>query len=211
MKINTKILESDTEISRRIIKALFPEVKKLMNSAINKIKNNLPTVINNALRNSPEYNSLVSGKLKLEFGIPDSAQKVANLIDIWSKNIYIKYDSPQISSNKIKASFSASMIKIDFTDVLYTEFAYLIDRERGYSLPWLRWLLLEGQKPLVKNYEVLIGPNSRSRTGLAVMTDSKKSWKVPAEFSGTISDNWITRTIDSAKSDIYAIIEDIFK
>jgi hypothetical protein len=208
LNINLKILESDNEIQRRLLKALLPDVRKYMNKAINNIKSKLPPIINSAIKSAPEYDAILIGKLKAEFGIADSGSKLAGLLDVWSKNIAIEYQNPQIASNQIKSKFSASMIRVDFADVLYTDFAQVIDNERGYSLPWLQWLLLEGSKTLVKNYEVVFGPNPRSRSGLALMTPSKKSWKVPGAFSGTQYNNWITRAIDAAQTDISKLLED---
>jgi hypothetical protein len=208
LNIDIKILESDSEIQRRLLKALLPDIRKYMNKVINNIKNKLPNIVNSAIKNTPEYDAILMGRLKAEFGIPDPAFKLAGLLDIWSKNIAIEYQNPQISGSQIKSQFSASMIKIDFADVLYSDFAQVIDNERGYSLPWLQWLLLEGNKTLVKNYEVVFGPSPRSRSGLALMTPSKKSWKVPSMYAGTQNDNWITRAIDSAQNDIYRILED---
>lgn len=79
---------------------------------------------------------------------------------------------------------------------------------RGYQLPWLKWLLVEGTKPIVKNYAVKFGPNKSSRTGMAVMVNSSSNWSVPSEFAGTISSNWISRAIDDI-SDLFisSIIE----
>lgn len=211
LKIELKIIENDNEIQRRLLKFLLPQVKKFMNGAINTIKNRLPVVVNEAIKRTPEYNNLIGGRLQYEFGIPDPNIKLAGLLNIWSKNIEIEYNNPQIVSNQIKSFFSASLIRVDFSDVLYTDYAQVFDYNRGYSLPWLQWLLLEGRKTLVKNYEVVIGPNSRSRSGFAIMAESKKSWKVPGEFAGTISDNWITRAIDSAQNDIQKVIQESIK
>lgn len=208
LNINLKILENDNEIQKRLLKALLPDIKKYMNKAINIIKNKLPIIISDAIKRQPEYDAILTGQLKAEFGIPDSSFKLAGLLDIWSKNIAIQYENPQISSNQIKSNFSISMIRIDFSDALYSDFAQVIDNERGYSLPWLQWLLLEGNKTLVKNYEVVFGSSSRSRSGLALMTPSKKSWRVPGGLSGTQTNNWITRAIESAQNDIYKLLED---
>lgn len=211
LNINLKILESDSEIQKRLLKALLPDTRKYMNKVINTLKNKLPNVINEAIKRAPEYDAILTGQLKAEFGIPDPGLKLAGLLDIWSKNIAIEYQNPQISSNQIKSNFSISMIRVDFSDVLYSDFAEVVDNERGYSLPWLQWLLLEGNKTLVKNYEVVLGPSPRSRSGLALMAPSKKSWRVPSGFSGTQGNNWITRSIDSAQSDIYKVLEDSLK
>lgn len=204
MKISVKILETEKDISSAISRALLPEVADYLKNSINIIKRELPLIVNSAIINSPEYASILAGKLRYEFGLNDASSKLSGLLNIWSTNVDITYNPPKISSNgRIKASFSASMIKIDFSDVLYSDYAYMVDTFRGYNLPWLEWLLLEGNRVLVPGYQVIFGPNSRSRTGGAIMRVSPvKSWKVPAEFSGTRNDNWITRALDTIDSDI---------
>lgn len=107
-----------------------------------------------------------------------------------------------MSSVGIKSSFSANLIKSDFTDVLGADAALVQDNIRGYSLPWLEWLLLEGNRTIIPTQSVVIGPNPRSRTGMAIMRESTQGWNVPSEFAGTINDNWITRAIDDAAQDV---------
>lgn len=211
MRFNLTLLEKETEIQNKILKALLPDIKNYLNKVSFKMRKRLSIAVSQAITQSPEYDSILNGQLKYEFGIPNSGSKLTSLIDIWSNNIKINLVSPQIVGNKIKASLSAAMIRIDFSDVIYTDYAEVFDNERGYSLPWLRWLLLEGSAILVKKYDVVFGANPRSRTGFAIMQPSQRSWKVPPQFSGTESNNWITRSIENSKNAIYKAVEDSLK
>lgn len=213
MKISIRLLESDREIALKIANALIPDVRKYFGNVIKIIRKELPILINKAIINTPEYSSLTGGLLKYELGIPDAPQKIAGLLEIWSKNISIVYSPPVISGGgQISSKISASMIKIDFSDVLYTDYAEVYDSLRGYSLPWLQWLLLEGNRVLIKDYRVVFGSSKRSRTGFALMRTSKtQSWKVPAQFAGTESDNWITRAIDQTETEVYNLLEKALK
>jgi len=60
------------------------------------------------------------------------------------------------------------------------------------------------------NYEIVIGPNKYSRTGYAIMKPASGSWSVPSEFAGTITDNWITRAIQTSETDINNLLRKIF-
>lgn len=210
MRFSLKLIDSSKEIQQNILKAMLPEVSSLMNKGITKLKSNLPNIIRQAIINTPEYESLSRGKLKYEFGIANVDSKLASLISVWSTNIQYTYKAPNIIAGRIRSSFSASMIRADFSDVLYADFAAVVDTLRGYTLPWLEWLLLEGNKTIVRNYEVILGPNRSSRTGYALMKPSNRSWKVPSEFSGTINNNWITRAIDAAESNIQKLLNEAF-
>lgn len=209
MKLSFDIIDSSSEIQKNILKAMLPHCNDFMDKAITTIKDNLPSLIFESISNTPEYSSLVSGKLKFELGIPDASMKVAQLLNLWSFNVQYNYKKPSIINNNIRSSFSANAIKADFSDVLNTDYAIVRD-DRGYSLPWLQWLLLDGNVVIIPQYSVMLGSNSRSRTGFAVMVDSKTNWRVPSEFSGTQNDNWITRAIDSAKNDIQNLLNKAF-
>lgn len=210
MNISLSLIEDNNTICKNILTNLLPEIKDYMVSKINTIKSQLPPIIHQSIASTPEYSSLINGILKYEFGIPDSSTKLVGLLDIWSNNINLNYKPPKISNNQIKSSFSINMIRVDFSDVLYSDYAIVYDNLRGYSLPWLEWLLLEGNRTIIPKQEVVIGPNKFSRTGNAVMRQSSKSWKVPSQYTGTMRDNWITRAIDSAQDNINSLLEKAF-
>lgn len=210
LKFSINLLDTDSQIANNILKAILPEAKNLMDEALSKIKTLLPPLVNSAITNSSEYRSLLDGQLKYEFGIPDAASKLAGLLNIWSNNLNQVYNPPTIQNGQIKASFSVNMIRVDFSDVLYTDYAIMQDSIRGYNLPWLQWLLLEGNRTLVSNYQVTIGPHKSSRTGMAIMSPNKKSWRVPSAYAGTEINNWITRALDSIDPQIQQTIKMAF-
>lgn len=206
MQINLKIIENNSTINKYILIALLPEVTNYMNNVMKYIKINLPEVVKNAIESSPEYQALSGGQLQFELGIPNINQKLTGLLNIWMSNIVYDYKAPTITNNKIISNFSASMIRVDFNDVIYSDYAIVKDA-KGYSLPWLEWLLTEGNKILVPSHEVIFGPSPYSRTGNAIMRKNKnRGWKVPAQYAGTLNDNWITRALDSAESNIQDVL-----
>lgn len=210
MKLSISILESNIEINAAILNGLLPQVNKYMDWGIGIIKNELPQIISNSIMNSPEYQSLLSGELRYEFGISDPGPKLAGLVDIWANNIHYTRMKPTITGDRIRAFFAANTMRVDCADVIYTDYALVVDGTRGYTLPWLEWLLLDGNTTIVDNYEVVVGANKYSRTGKALMKPSSKSWKVPSLYAGTASDNWITRAIDSVTNDIDNLLNKAF-
>lgn len=204
-----RIIESDSEIRQRMLSALLEEVNITINKSIPQIKTKIETLIRETIINEPEYGSLVSGQLRAELGIPDAAAKIQDLLDTWINNIEVEIKPFRITNMGLSGNFSINCIKSDFSDVLGLPAAQVEDAVRGYSLPWLSWLLLEGGKILVKDHIVVIGNSSFSRTGEAIMrTSVQGSWRVPPEFAGTQTNNWITRAIDKIDD---SIIIDIFK
>jgi hypothetical protein len=209
MKNSIEIKESDAQIFNSICKALLPDIIIYMDNAIQIIQKELPIILETAIINSQEYQSLVSGQLKYEFGIVDAANKIDGLLKIWINNIEYNYQKPTFNGKKINSKFSANLIKADLSDVLYTEYAQMTDTLRGYSLPWLEWLLVDGSKTIIDQFEVQLGPNKYSRTGYAIMRPGQ-GWSVPSQFAGTIEDNWLTRSIDSVSNEINNLLNKAF-
>jgi hypothetical protein len=210
MIISLKLMESNSVIQSKIVNALLKDCSKFMNNSMSYLKNKISDLVYNSIINSPEYMSIVGGKLRLELGIPDGQSKIDGLLNVWISNIVYEYSPPTIVNNRIKSQIKIYAIKSDFSDVLGSSYSYVVDNDRGYSLPWLEWLLLDGSKIIVSDYDVLFGPNSRSRTGFAVMTPSSNGWKI-SEYNGTIGDNWITRAIDRVGPEIDKILEGALK
>lgn len=210
MKISFTLLENNSEIYKKILEALLPDVASYMQDAISLVKKELPQIIMESILSTPEYTSIIGGKLRFDFGLVDGSSKIDGLLQIWTNNIMVVYDAPKINSNTIISKFSISMIKADYSDVLGSDYAQMTDNERGYSLPWLQWLLLDGTKILIDNHQVIIGPNPRSRTSMAIMRPGS-GWSVPNEFAGTQNDNWLTRAIDSSSDSINNLLKRAFK
>ena len=205
INIKATILESDDEISRLIMKALLPEINSSLNSAFYKIKERLLLLVQTAITSSPEYTSIMSGQLKYEFGLPDSAARLSEILTFW-KYINVEYNRAKINGTRLSGSISISMIKSDYSDVLSSA-AAILQTEKGADLQWLSWLLLFGDKTIIKTHNVVLGPSPVSRTGGAIMkASSSGKWGVPSEFSGTANNNWITRAIDSVSQDIDSLL-----
>lgn len=211
MRIQFKLLDSTKDIEQKILKALLLEISDSMKKYARNISKDIKNIVIDAIQNSPEYQSLVSGSLQAEFGIPDPDNRLSDLLQIWKNNASVTYSAPSIVGSRIKASFKLEMIKADLSDVLGSDLGIVIDSNSGKSVYWLEWLSLAGDKTIIKDYNIVYGPNKRSRTGLAIMRQqSGAKWRVPSEFSGTAGDNWITRAIDSASDSIQIAIESGF-
>ena len=204
--LSLDLLESNDEISKKILEALIPQINTYLKKSFDKIKPQLSDTVINAIKAAPEYDSLLSGELQAEFGIPDSGSRLQNILNIW-QNIVFEYKQATIKNNQISAGFILKMIKSDYSDVIAID-AAIFTTEKGSDLRWLEWLLLFGNKTIIKDYNVILGPNPRSRTGKAIMRGvTNGKWSVPAEFAGYPNDNWITRAIDSANDQINNLLQ----
>jgi hypothetical protein len=195
MIINLKLLESDSEISNMILYTIKEILNNTFDKSLKNLRNTIPAHVKNAIMAEPEYGSLINGKLRYEFGIPDASNSVNAVVDAWANNINIETIPIVISGNSLKGGFSINMIQDDYSDVLNLAASTVKDSKSGALLPWLEWLLLYGGQIIIKNYKVQMGPNVNSRTGMAIMVSSKENWRVPPEFAGTKNNNWISRAL----------------
>jgi hypothetical protein len=207
MKLSFKILESDSYIRQQILIQIKNHMDQVFNKSLSSIKSQIKPIIEDALKQEPEYLSLMSGQLRLEFGIPD-VSKVDDVISKLADTIFITKNPINITNKGLSGGFTIYGLKADdFNGVIADESALVVDSKGGYSLPWLEWLLLKGNKTIIQKHEVQIGPNTNSRTGMAIMVDSKKSWRVPPEFVGNTNNNWTTRAIERCQNAINQVIK----
>ena len=96
-------------------------------------------------------------------------------------NLEVKFDPPKIKGSQIVGGLQISMINSNYNDVLRLSGSVTETKVKNYIR--LEWLLLLGDKTIIRDYEIFIGPNPDSRTGGAVM---KKvvggKWKVLVNF-----------------------------
>jgi hypothetical protein len=205
MKFSLSLLDKNSEIRSEILKAMKEHLESSLTKTINYIEPKIRILVRQAIHNEPEYSSLISGDLRKEFGIADVSNvdvvinKVINSMNINKKNI-------KINNSGLSGGITLTIVPSDFAGIIDNPSAFVIDNERGYSLPWLEWLLLKGGEIIVRSFEVEYGSNPKSRSGEALMVSSSKNWRVPAQFSGTIRNNWITRALSTTEDKILQII-----
>lgn len=208
MNISIKLLENDTQIRKKILDQIVIVLNKAINRSIPKIVMEIKDLVRSSLKQEPEYQSLISGQLRAEMGI-EFVENVDVVIDALVETLALEKTPLAVGRYGIKGGFSLTMMQSDnLGGVVDIDAAYVVDNARGYDLPWLRWLLLEGKRVIIKGYSVQMRPSPYSRSGMALMIESKKNWRVPPEFSGSQRNNWTTRAISRiSDKNIIRIIE----
>lgn len=202
LKFSIDIVESDQQISQEINKAILQELNSRLPSVFKKTQDYIRQTVIGSIRSQPEYISLMSGSLKYEFGLPDSSSRVGAILDTIEQSLYVEYQQPKMRRSNIVGGFFIGMVNSGFADILSLKESTFIT-EKGASLEWLKWLLLEGDKTIIIGYDFNIGNYKNSRTGGGIMSPSfSGSWRVPPEFAGTIENNWIVRAVESVQDQI---------
>lgn len=211
MKFSLTLAENNSEIRQKILSSIQDIINKAIDNTVRTLHKDIKNLIIDALKSEPEYSSLTNGELRREFGIYD-VSNVDAAIDTIASSIKISKNVVKINNAGLSGGIEISIINNqDYGGALLDYSGKVTDNDRGYSLPWLEWLLLKGNQVIVKNYEVKLGSNPRSRSGGAIMTPSSSNWRVPPQFAGTLKDNWTTRALSTIETKITNLIKVTFE
>ena len=189
-----ELLETEEAIQKKILRALAEEFTLALKNKLPKITFEIQQLTGAFLKNTETYESLVNGELAAHFGLPIAFRKtmVDSIIQKIVDNIQITIKDYQLFGLKFRGEMTINVLIADFSDILSMAEAF-ITTEKGASLPWLEWLLIRGNQLIISEHEIhLIG--GKGRSGHAIMVKNAASaWRVPIQFSGTKTDNWLTR------------------
>lgn len=211
MKFSLKLVESESIIRSQILNTLKDQINIALTATVNDVRREVVELVKNALETEPEFSSLISGELRREFGISDTSNVQIAVSNI-ANSILIEKTPVSINNAGLSGGLKISLINNqDYGGALSDESGQVVDNTRGYSLPWLEWLLLKGNQIIVRDFEVKLGANPRSRSGDAVMVPSSSNWRVPPQFAGTVRENWTTRALSKIDDKIINIIKSRFE
>ena len=210
MKITAKV-KLDAGFNRKFNKDVLTELSKTIKRKAELIKvdilGDLRKYVKEALTGTPEYQSLTHGKLRGELGITEADSRASAIVDTWVNSISVNVKA----ATKPFLTIDIGAIKQDYQDVLSLPVSSY-KTEKGEPIPWLSWLLLEGDKRIIRKYEFTGNITRNSRTGQGIMIKKKKAfWQVPPEFSGTSTNNFVTRGLQDIEAEIDLIVEKAIK
>ena len=196
--IDYKIKIDAKQISKDMYKEIFNKIKK----AAPKIQKSLNTKIEEIV-----FQRLVSsvptitGRDYYEIGVPDINERLQSIIRIAAKNFKIKVTPANL------LNISIEILEDDYSSLLTlpeSVFPYVSAKGSGI-LQWLRWILIEGNSPIVRDFEFAPTPSRFSRTGGGVMLRGG-GWSVPPSLAGTAQNNILTRSLQGIEKDIESLV-----
>jgi hypothetical protein len=210
MSISIQLTDSIKTIENNVNRAIADLANDLISKNINRISQSVKNLIPSWINSQPEIQSLLSntpGSLAGQFGIKNST------LDIVSSIINSVVDATEIKFIKYSANLKGGL-QLNFQP---SNFANLLALSQGHTiyqggdLHWLDWLLKRGDSIIITNYQY----NPRTglgRSGLGNMVPGG-FFRVPPQFSGTESDNFITRAFigPAQEKEISKILESVLK
>lgn len=206
--ITIKLLDSVGSIQKKVNKAIAEEANKILSQNKNTILRDAQSLAAGWISSQPEMldlQSSVPGSLAGQFGLyPGQGQNSVISIVNSIKN------SITVDLKRFNDNLSGGGLEINFQP---TSFLNLLNLPQGFvnyeggKLHWLDWLLTKGDTVIVVSYHY----NAKTgigRSGLGNMTKGG-SFRVPPEYSGVDSNNFITRALVGSSQE--TAIANIFK
>jgi hypothetical protein len=174
---------------------------------------NVRKKIRTSLSSSNAIKSLLSGKLKSDFGLTDSAATVAvrSIIDHVSDNIKVSIKYSYRGANVAVLSLDLLPLGVDAIAALPAGNYISTGKYGGGDVTWLTWLLTKGTSVIIGDFYVFEGARGRSRSGQSVMQKNVRGgsgFRVDPGFAGSKDDNFITRALTPI---IPEIRDEVFK
>ena len=193
------------QLERSIRQIAAERVNRVLPALKDRIEQDIDEEILRGMNQSPTVASLTGpapGDLRQELGLTDSEGKVAELITDTQEIVTV--DARQLRGG-VRARQPILRISVNqgnLRNLANRDYAFQANspRFRPELLPWLRWLLIDGRRQIIRNSRILRGRVGQGRNaGGSIMSrnDPGGSWAVPPEHSGTITNNFITRVFDS--------------
>ncbi len=190
-----KIMASSSKIHDDIMKSYVKDINKHIRRAVPKIKRRLQPFVFNAIFNCPEMLSIRGGKLRIDLGVvSDPSYQIAEAV---AESVDVKITKFKYSGGSITGGARVNIQPTDNLNLLSLPDSTYIT-EKGEEIPWLDWLLSYGDKIIIVSYGVLY--KSGGRTGGGIMTQGNAPFQIDPRFSGTTSDNFITRALAKARN-----------
>ena len=198
-EIVVKLLESDRDISYKLLKGLASKANERLAYTIRASRLQISEYLRMVILATPEMTELQGGILQAEFGltagkasaaVEDIAKRVSESVTIKSKRVVVD------GSSGIKGGITILIQPVDFSNVTASPQS-IVRTEKGKQLDWLEWLLFKGDAVIIDSYEFR-SKKGKGRSGMGTMSETKGGiWRVPAQYSGTGDDNFITKALQS--------------
>lgn len=198
--VKVNLLESDREIQKKINKALSKQATMVMNSAAKDVYNNLKPIVRTAIASSPAISSLRGGRLMADFGLTKDPTPL--IIEAVADSIQVKPKKVTFSGSRAVTGMEIYIQPTSFANLFSLPVAEQVIKDG--RLPWLKWLLTLGDTLIIADFGIQYGPFGR--TGKARMTRKNAPFQVNPQFSGTASNNFISKALKAYSGQIKQVI-----
>tara|TARA_R100000008_G_scaffold41113_2_gene23673 strand:- start:8305 stop:8946 length:642 start_codon:yes stop_codon:yes gene_type:complete len=204
--ISIKLLDTDVAIRKKIYESIAEQLNKSISKNKAKATTLLKSKVSKWVSRQPEIRSLRSnggiGSLAAHFGLTPTQADIAT-----ESIISAVVDSLQVKikpiNRRLKGTIEFNFQETNFLNLLSINSGHVVT-EKGADLHWLDWLITRGDTIIITGYSYIGGPTGRSGGG---EMNIGGAWRVPPEFSGTPTNNFITRAFEGTQKEIEEVLK----
>ena len=181
-----------------IRQAILDQLKKGFAAAKSKIEPRCQDLVIDGLKREPAYNSILTGKLKSDFGLTDNIASgfLNNLEQLLKSKIKTYFETSK--TKNIIATIYLDVLKMNLDEVFaIPEASYISQSKRGtFEIEWADWLLRAGTRVVVSGFETSKEGTSlvsRSGKGVIMIPNREGGFRVDPGFAGNEQSNLLTR------------------
>ena len=209
-----RLVDSDKEIARKMFLDWANQFNVRLSNAVNVLQAWLRDEVKDRLRRCSTVVSMKTGQLRKELGI-ERPDVIDEFIVTYSSSIRCKHALLTVTGGGGLSRKPIVRIETDETiQKLAQSDEYCIVTAKAAHLPFLWWLVNEGDKVIVLDYYYREGNKWERRHGISraggiMQTRVGARWCVPSAFSGDVHTNFVSRALLSDGPNIYDEIERI--
>jgi hypothetical protein len=208
--MNLRLVDPIAKIEKDIQVALVKDLNIYLNKkkgvAADKLKQASKSWVFSQLEMQSLQDSSIPYSLSSLFGLPKGSESsaVSAVADAVANSIEVKFS--KIDKN-FKGGLTFSIQPADFKNLLGLPEGH-VTTKKGVDLHWLSWLLEAGDSVIIAGYQY--DASGRGRSGAGTMVTGS-SFRVPPSYSGTMTNNFVTRAFENKQKEIEKIISEVFK
>jgi hypothetical protein len=199
MSITIRLLDSISTIEAKINSSLSSVINDRLSSNVRKINTATRNYVTSSILESPEINALSSKdptSLAGQFGFNINPSSIISAIVssiVSSTEIQFVPYNTRLQGGGLKIYCQPS----NFVNLLALPQGHTL--YPGGDLHWLNWMLTKGDTIIVVNYSY----NPQTGLGRSKLGNMKEGgfFRVPPQYSGNITDNFVTRALSNPKLD----------
>lgn len=193
-----KLLENAVQFAEKMAQAMLKQLNRTFSKRTKVIETRLREFTIDYLRTTDTYQSLIGGGDKtlaghFGFHLGTGIHRIETILKVLSDNLDADFKQFTLFGGlNISGGFAVS-IKASVIDELIALNVSTVETEKQQQLPWLSWLLKEGDRYIITDYHIAF--KAAGRSGEAVMV-RKGQWQVPPPYAGVEDNNWLTQALN---------------
>jgi hypothetical protein len=209
---------NDDQIKKSLHASVKRHIRNTVQSNIKSLEAKVKERYAINVKKTKEYTNITSSSstFRTELGVPNSPEVLESIIEALLDNVEVRIN--RIANDESAYIFPITITLFDekiMKNILAVPGAsyYSESAKRGTltEVPWLSWLLLSGNEPVVYGFRVMYNKELWSRTEDAIMVpatnEKPNNYSIPEQFSGTRSDNFLTRAALNTVEELPLIIQ----